>query len=357
MSRGESPARGVLRPPTPVAQARAARTKRGIVDPFGERAASTHRLHLELLGATFRFEAANRALLALVKHAYQRLPSHRFDAVAPSVTVRLIATADDAAARWRTPPPVRTVAGGGVVAGTVDAANFAVLTPAARSGLVAISPRMLRFDYHARYELLEFAVFTLAARVQSLVPLHAACLGAHGRAVLLVGDAGAGKSTLALHGLLAGLDFTSEDSSFVSPARSLVTGVANFVHVRTDALALVEDARARERLRRSPVIRRRSGVDKFEIDARRARYRLALSPSRLAAVVFVSPQRAPNGPLLRPLSAARAAVRLAATQPFAAGQPGWQRFLDSLGRIACMELRRGPDVAAGVDALRRLLQA
>ena len=312
---------------------------------------------MDLLGASFRFEAANRALLALVKRAYQHLPAHCFAGTAPAITVRLIATADDAGARWRAPPPLRTVAGGGVVAGTVDAANFAVLAPAAQTGLVAISPRLLRFDYHARYELLEFAVFTLAARVQSLVPLHAACLGAQGRAVLLVGDAGAGKSTLALHGLLAGLDFTSEDSSFVSPTRLLVTGVANFVHVRTDALGLVADRQARERLRRSPVIRRRSGVDKFEIDARGARYRLAPSPSRLAAVVFLSAQRARNGALLRPLTAARAAARLAATQPFGAGQPGWQRFVDSLARIPCVELRRGTDVAAGIDALRQLVQA
>ena len=53
----------------------------------------------------------------------------------------------------------------------------------------------------ARYEMLEFAVFTLASRVQGVVPLHAACIGRRGRGLLLMGDSGAGKSTAALLGL------------------------------------------------------------------------------------------------------------------------------------------------------------
>jgi serine kinase of HPr protein (carbohydrate metabolism regulator) len=53
--------------------------------------------------------------------------------------------------------------------------------------------------YLTRYELIEFAVFTLAQRVQGLVPLHAACVGRAGRGLLLMGGSGAGKSTLALH--------------------------------------------------------------------------------------------------------------------------------------------------------------
>ena len=36
------------------------------------------------------------------------------------------------------------------------------------------------------------AVFTLAARVQQLVPLHAACVGLKGRGVLIMGASGAG---------------------------------------------------------------------------------------------------------------------------------------------------------------------
>jgi len=64
------------------------------------------------------------------------------------------------------------LSGPGFLAGAPHSSNFVVLAPAERSALVAVSPQMLRFPYHTRYELIEFAVFTLAARVQGLVPLH-----------------------------------------------------------------------------------------------------------------------------------------------------------------------------------------
>ena len=365
MTRGECSLRVAPGPARPAAAAPVAATRCGVADPFGERAAVAQRLQMDLLGVRFRFEATNRALLGIVKRAYQRLPSHRFAGAAPIVTVRLIATVDDPGLRWREPPPLRTVAGGGLVAGTMDAANFAVLTPAARTGLVAVSSRMRHFDYHARYELLEFAVFTLAARVQSLVPLHAACLGARGRAVLLLGDTGAGKSTLALHGLLGGLEFTSEDSSFVCPARMLVTGVANFVHVRTDALALIEDPSVRTRIRRSPVIRRRSGVDKFEIDVRGAlparagaiddrRGRLPVAAAGAArGAAAAAERRARCGAPRRDPAIRRRPARLAALRR----QPGGRRMRGvaprhrrGVGRRRAPAARRGMNMPAGAWA-------
>ena len=78
-----------------------------------------------------------------------------------------------------------------------------------------MSPGMLRYPYHARYELIELAMVTLASRAQSLVPLHAACVGVRGTGLLLIGASGAGKSTLALHALFSGMQLLSEDSAFV----------------------------------------------------------------------------------------------------------------------------------------------
>src|SRR3546814_4333811 len=99
---------------------------------------------------------------------------------------------------------------------------------------------MLDWPYHLRYELIEFAVFLLAARCQRPVPLHAACVGRGGRGILLLGASGSGKSTLVLHSLLQGLDVLSEDAVFVQPDGMLATGVANFLHVRAAALAGIE---------------------------------------------------------------------------------------------------------------------
>jgi hypothetical protein len=326
-----------------------------VADPFGERAPFLRRPPLALLGTEFHFEATHPALLALVDRAYQGLPAQRWPGAARSARVRLVQLEDEAMARWREPPTPRTCSGGGLLCGVSDGANFAVVSPGTRSALVALSPRMLRHPYHARYELLEFAVFTLAARVRALVPLHAACVGAGGRALLLVGDSGAGKSTLALHALLAGLELTSEDATFVCPSRLLASGVANYLHVRPDAVEQVRDRRSRQLIARSPVIRRRSGVEKLEVDLRLSRQRLAAAPARLAGIVFLSTARAATGALVRPLARAPALARLAESQPYAAGTPGWSRFLRRAAALPLLELRRAAHPEAGAEALRALL--
>ena len=77
--------------------------------------------------------------------------------------------------------------GAGFLGSATDASTIAVLFPAERTALVFVSREMLRFPYHIRYELIEFAVFTLASRAQRLVPLHAACVGLDGRGDLAHG--------------------------------------------------------------------------------------------------------------------------------------------------------------------------
>jgi hypothetical protein len=247
------------------------------------------------------------------------------------------------------------LSGGGLLGGAPATSNFVVMAPGDRSALVAVSPPMLRFPYHSRYELVEFAVFTLAARAQALVPLHAACVGRGGRGLLLIGPSGAGKSTVALHCLLDGFDFLSEDSVFVSPATLLATGVPNFVHIRADSLRWLGRSREAAAIRRSPVIRRRSGVRKFELDLRREGFRLAKSPLKIVGVVLLSPQTAGAGPLLRSLSRSALLANFADTQAYGAGQPQWREFRKNLSGVDAFELRRGGHPREAVRALRSVL--
>src|SRR5262249_3826099 len=155
--------------------------------------------------------------------------------------------------------------------------------------------------YHARYELVELAFVTLASRAQSLVPLHGACVGVHGRGVLLIGASGAGKSTLALHALAEGLDVLSEDSVFVDVASLRATGVPNFLHVQPRALEHLSNGALLERIKDSPVIQRRSGVSKYEVDLRALPGRLAQGPLRLAATVFLGREANGRKPAIGPL--------------------------------------------------------
>jgi hypothetical protein len=328
-----------------------------LADPFGERSASMVREPVQLLGGRFRFESNSRELLRLVDSAYAGLPRHRLSAKAPRLRVGLMLRpgGQSRPGRRLEPSPLNMLSTAGFLGGATDSSDFVVVSPRERAALVVVSPKMLRFPYHTRYELIEFAVFMLAARTQGLVSLHAACVGRGGHGILLMGSSGAGKSTVALQCLLQGLDFLSEDSVFVAPDTLRATGIANFLHVRADSLRWIERDSDAAPIRNSPVIRRRSGVKKFEVDLRHGGYRLAASPLRIGAVVFLSAQKSHDGPLLRPLSKSTLLAKLANAQAYAANQPGWTTFAERLSDLGGFELRRGRHPLEAVEALRSLL--
>ena len=326
-----------------------------LADPFGEHSKMVALEHLQLLGGQFRFESNSPKLLRLVSSAYAGMPRHRLSASSPQIDIRLVLRADDHGTRWAEPPQLQTSSGARLLAGTMDAANYALLSPPARAGLIAMSRKLLGHPYHARYELIEFAVFTLAARVLGLVPLHAACVSRRGRAAVIVGDSGSGKSTLALHCLLQGFEFVSEDSTFLCPRRLLATGVANYLHLQPDALRFVDAHQRRDLIHRSSMIRRRSGIAKLEVDVRAGAWQLARTPCRTTAVVFLNRRRRGNGPLLRPIGPREGRRRLERSQPYAAGQPGWPQFERRLATMPLWELRRGSHPGDGVPELRALL--
>src|SRR5262249_25122447 len=160
-------------------------------------------------------ECESRLLERLVDAAFAGVPPLRLPQGGPDFRVRLALAPHTRRPRLSHAPRIDMLAAAGFLCPSPSHSDVAVVSAQQRGPLVVLSPRMLRFPYHARYELIEFVVFTLAARAQGLVPLHAACVGERGRGVLLVGDSGAGKTTAALHCLLQGLEFVSEDSVFV----------------------------------------------------------------------------------------------------------------------------------------------
>jgi hypothetical protein len=325
-------------------------------DPFAERKRLRTCAPLQLLGGRFHFASDSAALLGLVNWAYAGLPAHALLARSPQFNVRLVLNAAPPPGRARKEPPELTLVGGaGLLGGVAGAASFVAMSPEQAGALVVVSGEALKSPYHARYELIEFAVFTLAARAQQLMPLHAACVSLHDRGALLMGPSGAGKSTLALHCLLRQLDFVAEDAVFVRPAGLLATGIANFLHVCPETLTWLTKQQAGA-IRAAPRIRRRSGVRKFEVDLRQEGYRLAALPPRLAAAVFLSP-RAGGKTLLRRLPAAEVRARLVAAQPYAAAQPQWDLFAANMEALGGYELRRGRHPEEGAAALHELLAA
>jgi hypothetical protein len=327
-------------------------------DPFTERPQGLLRIRMPLLGAHFEFESNSPELLHLVEWAYADLPPLRLARHVPRLKIRLLlAPAASRARRTRPEPaPMSLFAGAGTFGGATASSGIMIASPGEATALIVVPREMLRFPYHIRYEYIEFAVFTLAARCQTLVPLHAACVGAARRGVLLLGTSGAGKSTLTLCCALAGMEVLAEDSVFLAPRSLLAVGVPNFLHVRAETLHWLEAAQ-RAAIRQAPIIRRRSGVKKYEVNLRNGPYCVAPSPLRIVAALFLSPKRADGPNLLSPLSKTRMLRALAADQPFAANQGGWPLFSRRWNTLKVYELRRGRHPKDGVDAVKRLLGA
>ena len=329
-----------------------------IADPFHERISCRLRTRVRVLGGIFDFESNSRTLLRLVDIAFAGLPTHAFESKPPTFRIRLLLSPAASAPVNDEPPRMKLHGGAGLLCGTMDAANFAVVASAERTGLVVISRSMLLYPYHIRYELIEFVVYTLASRVQKLISLHAACIGRNGRGLLLIGASGGGKSTLALHCALRGLDLVAEDGILVMPDTLRATGIGSFLHLREDSLRFAEPTTAAP-IRRSPVIRRRSGVEKFEVDLRRTRHPIAAEPLQIAGVVVLSSKKATtrSGPdaLLKPLGKTELRRQLNTSQPYAAGQPGWTTFAGRIASVPGFELQRGRHPDEGVDALLSLL--
>jgi hypothetical protein len=326
-----------------------------LADPFSERLGTVRRISKQILGGRFFFSSRSGALLDLVEATYGALPAHVLSSPPCEFHIELRLVRRKASAT-HVPPVVQMQSGAGMLCGVMDSANYTLMLPAQRTALIVASEDMLIDPYYLRYELIEFTVFTLATRGMNLVPLHGACVGRHGRGVLLLGASGSGKSTLAMNSLLHGLDFLSEDAVFVQTEGLLATGVSNYLHVKLDAWPLMEEEHVRRWIRSAPVIRRRSGAEKFEIDLRTSPGNLAHSAMTLVGAVFLSAQEADRqGAVLRPLSVDEAVARLAAEQTYAAGQPGWQTFVQCLTQAGTYELHRGEHPRASVEALLPLL--
>lgn len=106
--------------------------------------------------------------------------------------------------------------------------NFAWVTHAA-----------VRNNSYFRYNFLEKMVYLLLGSCV-VTDLHAACIAKRGRGILLCGDSGAGKTTLAYKCACAGWTYTSDDTSYLinDSAAPRVIGHAHRVRFRPEARAL-----------------------------------------------------------------------------------------------------------------------
>jgi hypothetical protein len=143
---------------------------------------------------------------------------------------------EDSAGRRQVPPaPVHSIKGHFLV-NTADADNFTIVDMMKGRAIGCVTEATVASPIYLRYFMLEAAALSMVATMRA-VALHAACvrLGDHG--ILLCGDSGAGKSSLAYAGARAGWKFVCDDASYLPLERNdrMVVGNCHQVRFRPSA--------------------------------------------------------------------------------------------------------------------------
>jgi hypothetical protein len=117
----------------------------------------------------------------------------------------------ESASRRKPPDPVFR-AQSNLLTIVADTNNFATCDLISGFGFACLTKAAVMNRDYLRYQFLEAMVYVLLD-TSHLVAMHAACVGKDGRGVLLVGDSGAGKSSLAYACARRGWTYVSDDAS------------------------------------------------------------------------------------------------------------------------------------------------
>jgi hypothetical protein len=160
--------------------------------------------------------------------------------------------------------------------------NFAVCDLNASFGFAWLTQDVASDSSYLRYHFLEPAVY-LMINAWHFSPIHASCVALEGRALLLYGDSGAGKTTLAYACARQGWTYLSDDATHIVRGRTdrLVVGRPFSIRFRATALSLFPE------LADWPAERRPNGKLDIEIDTSDLGIPVALE-SKACGMVFLN---------------------------------------------------------------------
>lgn len=235
--------------------------------------------------------------------------------------------------------------------GRAPAAFVALRRDPAGDGWIVVDPEGAAIPARAggagALELLHQLVVALMAGLQArgLLAVHAAAVARGGRAVVLSGPGGTGKTTLALALAARGFEILSDELAVLDPATGQVYPYRRNVHVRPGTPELVDglghvSSRPRELL---------GGGIAWAIPHTELRSTLDEFPRRFAGVVMLRP---PDGaqvePRLQPMRGSLAAIELmratwAASRDYAGSLAGLAR---AVADTPCVALTPGSPMAS-----------
>jgi hypothetical protein len=157
------------------------------------------------------------------------------------------------------PAPTHTVQGQLLVQ-VADIDNFFIADMKQGRAIGRVTPTTAGCSRYLRYHFLEGAVLSLIATMRA-VPVHAACVRVNGKGVLLCGDSGEGKSTLAYAGARAGWTYVTDDSTYVPMDRGdrLAIGNCDQIRFRPSGATLFPELAGR------PITPRATGKPSIEV--------------------------------------------------------------------------------------------
>jgi hypothetical protein len=162
--------------------------------------------------------------------------------------------------------------------------NFAIVDIAGSFAFACLTKDIARDSAYVRYHFLEPAVY-LMIDAAHLSPVHASCVALNGRAVVLCGDAGAGKTSLAYACARSGWTYLSDDATHIVRDRAdrAVVGRPFRIRFRESARRLFPE------LNRFMPERRPNGKLDIEVDTSALGLSVALE-SQASHVVFLNRQ-------------------------------------------------------------------
>jgi hypothetical protein len=230
-------------------------------DPLLRHVPLAHDVTVPILGVPVRFRSNSAAALAAVHESFGRwvaAPGPGDPPPVPAADVRIILHPGTEARATGAPVTARMPDAERVLLQT--AGSVALVDLRRGDAVLYVTAALLADAEHFRYSVLEGPTLVLVA-ARDRLPVHAAMIARAGRAVVLVGPSGRGKSTVAYAAMRRGWRVLADDAVYVQTSPALrVWGRPGHLYLPGDA-----GARFAELAGRSPTLLA-NGKLKFVVD-------------------------------------------------------------------------------------------
>jgi hypothetical protein len=204
----------------------------------------------------------------------------------------------------RIPPPPVFRAQANLLTLVADANHYGCCDLAAGFGFAQVTATAVNHPDYLRYHFLESMAYSLLD-TRHLVAIHAACIGRRGHGILLAGESGAGKSSLAYACARRGWTYIADDASSVVLRKQGRTVVGNprAFRFRPEVTALFPELKG--------AVHARNGKPTIEVETRRLPHVKVAYEYTVDHIVFLNRYTGDEGlPRLTPISARACLKRL-----------------------------------------------